>query len=391
MKRIIIRDFGPIMKADIMLQDVNIIIGEQSIGKSCVLKVACFCTWVEKRIAIEQNAKRFEKNGVFLEELVNFHRLNGYVHDNTYIGYESDFIKFSYDSENGFSYEWKEKRWDYKRPKVSYIPAERNLVAVIPNWFEVKSVAENIQDFMADWSDARKSIEKDKDILNLDVAYHYDESSDTDYVKMKDGRILPFTNVSSGLQSLIPLYVHLVNITSKKYREREDNSVKHKSETDNLVDLLVDFYAKNLGEALIKNPKYGTINQETGLEKEYIPNPEMREWLIERLFNISKIHHCEVFLEEPEENLFPPTQQILMKSLLRFVNLEKGNTLFISTHSPYILDILLERETYDFGLFYIQSTENGSVVKTATEADVQDMFEGGVDAFFNIERLGDEV
>ena len=391
MKRIIIRDFGPIMKADIMLQDVNIIIGEQSIGKSCVLKVACFCTWVEKRIAIEQNAKRFEKNGVFLEELVNFHRLNGYVHDNTYIGYESDFIKFSYDSENGFSYEWKEKRWDYKRPKVSYIPAERNLVAVIPNWFEVKSVAENIQDFMADWSDARESIEKDKDILNLDVAYHYDESSDTDYVKMKDGRILPFTNVSSGLQSLIPLYVHLVNITSKKYREREDNSVKHKSEIDNLVDLLVDFYAKNLGEALIKNPKYGTINQETGLEKEYIPNPEMREWLIERLFNISKIHHCEVFLEEPEENLFPPTQQILMKSLLRFVNLEKGNTLFISTHSPYILDILLERETYDFGLFYIQSTENGSVVKTATEADVQDMFESGVDAFFNIERLGDEV
>ena len=391
MKRIIIRDFGPIMKADILLQDVNIIIGEQSIGKSCVLKVACFCTWVEKRIAIEQNAKRFEKNGVFLEELVNFHRLNGYVHDNTYIGYESDFIKFSYDSENGFSYEWKEKRWDYKRPKVSYIPAERNLVAVIPNWFEVKSVAENIQDFMADWSDARKSIEKDKDILNLDVAYHYDKGSDMDYVKMKDGRILPFTNVSSGLQSLIPLYVHLVNITSKKYREREDNSVKHKSEIDNLVDLLVDFYAKNLGEALIKNPKYGTINQETGLEKEYIPNPEMREWLIERLFNISKIHHCEVFLEEPEENLFPPTQQILMKSLLRFVNLEKGNTLFISTHSPYILDILLERETYDFGLFYIQSTENGSVVKTATEADVQDMFEGGVDAFFNIERLGDEV
>ena len=391
MKRIIIRDFGPIKKADITLKDVNVIIGEQSIGKSCVLKVSCFCTWVEKRIAIEQNAKRFEKKGVFIEELVNFHRLNGYVHDNTYIGYESDFIKFSYDDENGFSYEWKEKRWDYKRPKVSYVPAERNLVAVIPNWFEVKSVAENIQDFMADWSDARKSVGDDESILNLDVAYHYDEVSDTDFVKIRNGRVLPFTNVSSGLQSLIPLYIHLININSKKYREREDNSVKHKSEIDNLVNLLVDFYAKNLGEALIKNPKYGTINQETVLEKEYIPNPEMKEWLIEKLLNISNIHHCEVFLEEPELNLFPPTQQILMKSLLRFVYMEKGNTLFISTHSPYILDILLERETYDFGLFYIQSTENGSVVKTATEADVQDMFESGVDAFFNIERLGDEV
>ena len=389
MKRIIIRDFGPIMKADISLQDVNVIVGEQSIGKSCVLKVSCFCTWVEKRIAIEQNAKRFEKKGVFIDELMNFHRLNGYVHDNTHIGYESNFIKFSYDNEHGFSYEWKKDRWDYKRPKVSYVPAERNLVAVIPNWFEVKSVAENIQEFMADWSDARKSVGDDASILNLNVAYHYDESSDMDYVKMKDGRFLPFVNVSSGLQSLIPLYVHFVNITSKKYREREDNSVKHKSEMEKLTNSLINYYSNNIGEAFIKNPKHGIINQEARLEKEFIPNPDMMRWFWKRLLRLSRIHHCEVFLEEPEENLFPPTQQILMKSLLRFVNLEKGNTLFISTHSPYILDILLEREKYDFGLFYIQSTENGSVVKTATEADVQDMFEGGVDAFFNIERLGE--
>ena len=391
MKRILIRDFGPIEKADIMLKDVNVIIGEQSIGKSCVLKVSCFCTWVEKRIAIEQNARRFEKKGVFMDELVNFHRLNGYEHENTYIGYESDFIKFSFDNERGFSYEWKENRWDYKRPKVSYVPAERNLVAVIPNWFEVKSVAENIQDFMADWSDARKSVNDNEKILNLDVAYHYDEVSDTDFIKIRNGRVLPFTNVSSGLQSLIPLYVHLVNITSKKYRDREDNSVRHKSEIEKLTNSLVEYYTNNIAEAFIRNPKYGVIKDEMGLEKEFIPNPEMSRWFMKSFLRLSRIHHCEVFLEEPEENLFPPTQQILMKSLLRFVNLEKGNTLFISTHSPYILDILLERETYDYGLFYIQSTENGSVVKTATEADVQDMFESGVDAFFNIERLGDEV
>ncbi len=391
MKRIIINDFGPIKKADILLKDVNIVIGEQSIGKSCVLKVACFCTWVEKRISIEQSSRRFEKKDVFLEELLSFHRMKGYLHQNTFIGYESDFMKFSYDSENGFSHEWKQNRWDYKRPKVSYIPAERNLVAVIPNWFEVKSVAENIQAFMADWSDARKSFVNEENILNLDVAYHYDEISDMDYVKTKDGHDLPFSDVSSGLQSLIPLYVHLVNINSKKYREREDNSVKHKSEIEKLFDLLVDYYGKNIGKAFVKNPKYENIKQETGLEKEFVPNPEMTKWLIGVISNLSKIHHCEVFLEEPEENLFPPTQQILMKTLLNQVYNNKGNTLFISTHSPYILDVLLEKDDYNFGLFYIQSSENGSIVKTATESDVQDMFESGIDAFFNIERLGDEV
>ena len=108
-------------------------------------------------------------------------------------------------------------------------------------------------------------------------------------------------------------------------------------------------------------------------------------------YPIPRIHHSEVFLEEPEENLFPPTQQILMKTLLKQIKGQEGNTLFVSTHSPYILDILLEREEYDFGLFYIRFGGSGSVVKTATEADVQDMFEDGVDAFFNIERLGDEV
>lgn len=390
MKRIIIRDLGPIAEAAISLKDVNVVIGEQSIGKSCVLKVACFCTWVEKRIFIEQNAQRFERDGVFMEELMNFHRLNGYEHKNTYIGYESDFIKFSFDNERGFSFEWKENRWDYKRPKVSYIPAERNLVAVIPNWFEVKSVADNIQDFMADWSDARKSVGGDEIILNLDVAYHYDESSDTDFVKMSDGRELPFANVSSGLQSLIPLYVHLVNINSKKYREREDNSVKHKSEVEKLVNSLVEYYGNNIGESFIKNPKYGTVNP-TGLEREFIPNPDMTQWMMKIFLKLSRIHHCEVFLEEPEENLFPPTQQILMRTLLNLIKRQQGNTLFISTHSPYVLDILLEREHYDFGLFYIRASESGSVVKTASETDVQDMFEDGVDAFFNIERLGDEV
>ena len=382
MKHLIIRDLGPIAEADVSLRDVNVVIGEQSIGKSCVLKVACFCTWVEKRIAIEQNAKRFEKNGVFMEELVNFHRLNGYVHKNTYIGYESDFMRFSYDSQHGFTHQWKPDRWLYRRPKVSYIPAERNLVAVIPNWFEVKSVAGNIQDFMADWSDARKSVPDNEAILNLDVAYHYDQGSDTDFVRMKNGQILPFANVSSGLQSLIPLYVHLLNINSKRYREREDNSVKHKSETDRLLNSLMEYYGENIGETSVNNSQYGTMGQQ---------NPQMTQWLTERFLNLSKIHHCEVFLEEPEENLFPPTQQILMKNLLRQVSRQAGNTLFISTHSPYILDVLLERESYDFGLFYIRSTVNGSIVKTATEEDVQDMFEAGVDAFFNIERLGDEV
>lgn len=388
MKRIIIKDLGPIKEADIILKKINIIIGEQSIGKSCVLKVASYCSWVEKRIAIDQTAKRFERKEAFLRELVKFHRLEGYVHESTAISYESDYIIFSYDTNSGFYYQWKENRWEYKRPKVCYIPAERNMVAVIPNWFEVKSLANNIQSFMADWSEARKNMENDSSILNLEVAYHYDDNDDSDIIMLPGGCTLPFSNVSSGLQSLIPMYVLISYITSEKSWREEGSSVKHKEEREKLTSALLNYYDENIGSKSIKLPHAKGEQDLVKLEYEYVPNPEKTIWVMNHFSNIAQTHYCNIFLEEPEENLFPSTQQLFMRSLLKHISIEKNNAIFLSTHSPYILDALLENERFDLGLFYIQSVCDGSVVKTATEEDIQDMYDDGVDAFFNIERLG---
>mgnify|MGYP002444764269 CR=1 FL=1 len=47
MKHLVIKNFGPIRSADLQLGQVNVLIGMQSSGKSCVLKTACYCTWVE--------------------------------------------------------------------------------------------------------------------------------------------------------------------------------------------------------------------------------------------------------------------------------------------------------------------------------------------------------
>lgn len=42
MRKITIRNVGPITEADIELKRINIVIGPQSQGKSTLLKVACF-------------------------------------------------------------------------------------------------------------------------------------------------------------------------------------------------------------------------------------------------------------------------------------------------------------------------------------------------------------
>ena len=351
MKHLVIRNLGPLKEADIELKRINVIIGSQSSGKSCVLKTACYCTWVEKRIQLTQTADFFAKDGNFLKELERFHKLKGYIKADTFISYESDFMSFSYDNPTKtFSFKWKENRWDYHRSKVTYIPAERNLVAAIPNWFQVKFADDNIRDFMADWETARQATADDVSVLNLGVSYHYDASTKSDKVQVADGVTLDFTNTSSGLQSLIPLFVHLYYITKV-------NSGKTASFAS-LQEL------KMLTSKLDEEGKMDLYN------------------------NYVNIHHCDIFLEEPEANLFPPTQSNLVEWLIEMTKGEQANNLFIATHSPYILETFLEKNNIGVQLFYTRKDGGQMLIKTAMEQDIQDIYDYGVDAFFNIESLG---
>lgn len=107
MKHLVIRNLGPLKEADVELKRINVIIGSQSSGKSCVLKTACYCTWVEKRIELTQTADFFAKDGNFLKELERFHKLQGYIKPDTFISYESDFMAFLYDNATKtFKFDW---------------------------------------------------------------------------------------------------------------------------------------------------------------------------------------------------------------------------------------------------------------------------------------------
>lgn len=351
MKHLVIHNLGPLKEADVELKHINVIIGSQSSGKSCVLKTACYCTWVEKRIELTQTSDFFAKDGNFLKELERFHKLKGYIKPDTFISYESDYMAFSYDNAtNTFKFEWKEGRWNYRRSKVTYIPAERNLVAAIPNWFQVKFADDNIRDFMADWETARQATQEDITVLNLGVSYHYDANTKSDRVKVSDDVTLDFTNTSSGLQSVIPLFVHLSHIT--KIRHDRIESFANLQENSILLAKLDEEDKKDV------------------------------------YTNYVHTHHCDIFLEEPEANLFPPTQSNLVEWLLNKTKGDHSCNLFIATHSPYILNAFMEKPDIDMALLYTRATDGLMMVKVATEQDFQDIYDYGVDVFFNIETLG---
>lgn len=308
MKRLIIKHLGPVTSIDIELNKVNLIIGPQSSGKSTINKVACFCSWLEKEISIRQETDFVDNEKVFEYNLITFHKLEGFVCEETYIHYESEVMTFSFNKEGKeFQFNWK-NRWAYKRCKTAYIPAERNIVATIPNWFDIKMSYNSIRSFMSAWEEARNCFQEDKEIeiLNLGVNYFYNRSQKSDWVKINEDNALKFTYTSSGLQSLIPLYVVLQHITKELFTKKQDeDSVGNQTLLEGLKKHIYKEISKEIAEttyALYAN-----------------------------------IQSTNIYMEEPEENLFATTQRDLIYSLIQTVTSDREHNLFITTHSPYIL------------------------------------------------------
>ena len=355
MRRLRINNFGPIKVADLNIGRINVIIGQQSSGKSCVLKTACYCAWVEKRLELTQNPKFFADVS-FIELLAGYYNMSGYVREETYIEYETDHLKFWYsNSKREFRMEWKAGRWDFKRPKVSYIPADRNLVAAIPGWRSVP-LDENLLEFMSNWDKARKYVKEENDILGLGMSYEYDTQSNVDRIRLKNNYPLTLKESSSGIQSLIPMFVHLDYMTDGLY---VDDNVKLSYEQKEERKLLQEIL--------------------TGMDE--LDNPGM-------LFSqYITTDHSEIFLEEPENNLFPPTQCQFVDWLLDAVS-KHDDILFVATHSPYILNQFIEDNPKGLTLFFTHRVDTAGLlysVKQLDDKEIHEIYDNGVDMFFNFE------
>ncbi len=312
MQKLTIKNFGPIKSASLDFKRVNVLIGPQSSGKSTILKIASFCNWIEKKIQLTQIPSDWMNPDVVRDQLITFHKLDDYALPSAEIYYKSDTLQFEIKFDKnlfiGIHFEWTNKRWNYRRTKNAYIPAERNIVASIPNWLDVNfDKFNNIRNYMAEWNVARKNFDRNHklDILDMGVSYFYDDAEKLDRVAL-NGKTLKFSNASSGLQSLIPQYALLSYLFD----------ISLLFEPASVRKMQIDLKLKDLIERDAKLRKMDVLDN-------YLENCGVK-----------------VFLEEPEQNLFPKAQYGLVKWLASKLNGNPCNTLFMSTHSPYILSSL---------------------------------------------------
>lgn len=232
-------------------------------------------------------------------------------------------------------------------------------------------------------------MKREQDMLGLGVAYEYDAAAGTDAVVTRNGKKIDLTSSSSGMQSLIPQFVHLDYVTKGIYDAEKCTKDKSYSEKQFVTSLLDILYKRNYEKA---------SKESNAIEKRVVhfrgkdfvfENTEASKQFEKEVKNHLLTDHAEVFLEEPESNLFPPTQFQLMDWILELAkDKNHKNFFFIATHSPYILSHLLQENLKDFCLYLTYPIGNGMFnVKTASESDTQDIYDNGSDAFFNFDAF----
>lgn len=343
MRHLIIKNVGPIKSIDVELCRFNFIIGPQSSGKSTIAKVMSTCEWIEKEVATTLDSEIIGDGEAFRILIEKFHKMYGYFVPDSYIEYDTDVIKLKY--ENGNLKISLNDDAQYTRQKISYIPAERNMVTLPElDGFEFKST--NLKSFLFDWWRAREAYTPDNktEVLSLGYKYCYDKkrSENRDRILHSNGVTydISLSDSSSGLQSITPLYVMLQYYSDQYFREYDIRS-SYKDDTK------LNKMRKALMEKYILRPikKDFKVSEIKGIIDEFNNRLNMMDEGARTLYEsyqnamtrLTVPDRITYIIEEPEQNLFPDAQIQLINYILHQCTSERKHCCTITTHSPYIL------------------------------------------------------
>ena len=93
-----------------------------------------------------------------------------------------------------------------------------------------------------------------------------------------------------------------------------------------------------------------------------------------------------LLFEEPEANMYPP---YISKFTSDIINDENNNQFFIATHSPFVLNDLMENAKDDLAIYLVDyKKETGeTIINKMSDEDMHEAYQFGYDFFLNIKQF----
>lgn len=317
MKKIFVRNFGPITQCSnggFEISPITVFCGNQGSGKSTIAKLISTFSWIEKALVrgdfTETELLKYDR---FRKKHCAYHNIHNYFKKDTELKYSGEMYDFCYKSEH---LSCKKTGQNYSMPQIMYVPAERNFMSAIENAERIKKLPSSLATMLEEFEKAKRYLPSKIKLPIGDFFFQYDKLNKVSWLAGNDFKVR-LSEAASGFQSIIPLLL-TTSYLSGKLNQNTDGSIKSLSYEEqerlsgNIKKLLLD-------ETLNEDTKKALLSQ-------------LNDLFINKCFlNI---------VEEPEQNLFPSSQQNVLNELLAVFNKNKGNSLIITTHSPYIINDL---------------------------------------------------
>lgn len=287
-ERLYIENFGPIKKMAFEFKKINILIGEQSTGKSTVVKLIAAINKMASGETLAGGASGMMRKNEFgkpehFKRHLKIYEIDTYLDDSTSITYQHKLFSFEYVNNDCLIINEQtinDKDVFLGNLNATFIPADRIAINLLSNevLFSLTGINQGLPGYFVRFGQLFSRLKKSKEIFDfadtLDVEYKYE--NELDKIRIAGNKQIGMTDASSAIQANIPLLVVL----------------NHQS-----------------NEAL---QNYG---------------PDFKITII----------------EEPELNCFPSLQNSIIKYIIKSIRSEQAKynrRIFITTHSPYILTSL---------------------------------------------------
>jgi AAA15 family ATPase/GTPase len=336
-----IKNFKSIRHAEIKdCRKVNVFIGYPNVGKSNILEAMSL-------FAVNQQTKL--KDLIRLKETPTIF-YNGFIENPLMVSLNDSCGIFGELSDKGFTLSYQGKSENAPFSSININPV-LNQSLVRQMWFNEFNNAGYNNDFFEGREFAIKKYEFKKDVTRRTIQY---SSLDNPYGE----------NIFSILQT---------------------NEDLNKDASELLREYNLDFLFDNRQQEF-------TILKRTGTKIFSVPYELLADTLQRLIFYKAAVlsnKETVLLFEEPEAHMFPP---YIAKFTSDIIFDKNDNQYFIATHSPFVLnDFMEDLDKEELSIYAVGLKDGETVVHRLTREEIEEVYQYGIDLFFNLENYLKDV